>query len=156
MYAKWMRAPSGYYIGVIEFNNGHYYSHGRTADHLETNLKFHMYQKCRISQSQVHLEQSPSESIDLQYAHPKFISAYVKPKANKGTNEPVIIKNKIVQPPKMELEHISEIDKNTGELVIYELKEIARYKMRKQEEIKEEKKTIIPTPLMPMEFNNKE
>lgn len=82
MYAKWALAPSGYYIGVIVFNNKHYYSHGRTVDHLEKNLKWVMYQKERVSATQVHLEQQRSEEIDLQYATKLFMTKYVKAKLN--------------------------------------------------------------------------
>lgn len=139
MYAKWTMAPSGFYIGVIEFNNGHYYSHGRTADHLERNLKFHMYQKCQISQSQVHLDQQMSEAIDLRYANQKFISAYVKPRLNR---QPIISNKILMSPPEPKVEtkqveetkdkeYVTDIDTETNEMVIYELKEVARYKLRK-------------------------
>lgn len=39
MYAKWTLAPSGFYIGVVVFNNKHYYSYGRTANLWKVILK---------------------------------------------------------------------------------------------------------------------
>ena len=141
MYAKWTMAPSGYYIGVIEFNNGHYYSYGRTADHLEKNMKVHMYQKQRISASQVHLEQTMSDAIDLQYANPKFIARYVRPKMNR---QPIMVNKVIMTPPapvtpeepkqeevQKDKEYVTDIDTEKNEMVVYELKEVARYKLRK-------------------------
>ena len=146
MYAKWTMAPSGNYIGVIEFNNGHYYSYGRTADHLEKNIKVRMYQTNRISASQVHLEQNISDQIDLRYATKKFISKYVKPKTNR---RPIMVnkmlmaaptpqeekKEEIIEPTNTKgKEYITEIDKDTNEMVVYQLKEVARYKLKKNEQ----------------------
>ena len=146
MYAKWTMAPSGYYIGVIEFNNGHYYSYGRTADHLEKNMKVHMYQKQRISATQVHLEQTMSDAIDLQYAHPKFIARYVRPKMNR---QPIMVNKVLMTPPtpvtpeepkqeepkqeetQKDKEYVTDIDIEKNEMVVYELKEVARYKLRR-------------------------
>lgn len=146
MYAKWTMAPSGNYIGVIEFNNRHYYSYGRTADHLERNMKVHMYQKERIGASQVHLEQQMSDQIDLRYATQKFISRYVKPKMNR---RPIMVNKVIMATPEpqeekkeevietintKEKEYVTEMDKDTNEMVVYELKEVARYKLKKNEQ----------------------
>lgn len=150
MYAKWMRAPSGYYVAVLEYNNGHYYSYGRTADHLEKNIKVHLYQKCRVPNSMVHLEQQMSPSIDMRYATQKFISRYFK----KRDNGPVIqvplpplesynhqeIEAKLQEKIKenevetKEKEYVTEIDKDTNEMVVYELKEVARYKLKRNEQ----------------------
>lgn len=145
-----MKAPSGYYIAVLEYNNGHYYSYGRTADHLEKNIKTQMYQKQRISNSMVHLEQQMSESIDMRYATQKFITRYYK----KRDNGPVIqvplppiesynpqaIEAKLQEKMKekevedKEKEYVTEIDKDTNEMVVYELKEVARYKLKRNEQ----------------------
>lgn len=126
MYAKWALAPSGYYIGVIVFNNKHYYSHGRTVDHLEKNLKWTMYQKERVSATQVHLEQQRSEEIDLQYATKLFMTKYVKAKPNA---QPIIVNKTLMEAPKPPVEYICE--EKDGEMIIYEMKEIQRYKLHK-------------------------
>lgn len=124
MYIKWAQAPSGFYIGVAEVNNKHYYSYGRTSDHLEKNIKTQLYQKEHISQRQVHLEQTRSDGIDLQYANNKFISRYVKAKPG---HSPVIFNKVLIAPPKPQFEYITEQDGN--EMVVYELREVARYKL---------------------------
>lgn len=144
MYAKWTMAPSGNYIGVIEFNNRHYYSYGRTADHLEKNIKVHMYQKERIAASQVHLEQQMSDQIDLRYATQKFVSRYVKAKINR---RPIMVNRVLMATPEpqeekkeeavvetintKEKEYVTDVDVEKNEMVVYELKEVARYKLRK-------------------------
>jgi hypothetical protein len=141
MYAKWTMAPSGNYIGVIEFNNRHYYAYGRNADHLEKNLKSRLYQEERVPTASVHLEHEMSEAIDLQYASKMFISKFVKQKMNR---QPIMV-NKVVMAPKEIVdkenkteqpnpneEYIHQIDEETNELVIYKLTEVARYKLRKE------------------------
>lgn len=124
MYAKWALAPSGYYIGVVEFNNKHYYASGRTADQLEKNMKRQMWIQEHVSNSQVHLEQSRSDEIDISFASKIFIGRYVKAKPGR----PVIAtKTKIITPPKPQFEYITE--KTDNEMVVYELREVARYKL---------------------------
>lgn len=141
MYAKWTMAPSGNYIGVIEFNNRHYYAYGRNADHLEKNLKSRLYQEERVPTSSVHLEHEMSEAIDLQYASKMFISKFVKVKMNRrpimvnrvimAPKEVVEETNKVEQPNTNE-EYIHQVDEETNELVVYKLTEVARYKLRKE------------------------
>lgn len=141
MYAKWTMAPSGNYIGVIEFNNRHYYAYGRNADHLEKNLKSRLYQEERVPTASVHLEHEMSEAIDLQYASKMFISKFVKVKMNRrpimvnkvvmAPKEVVDKENKVEQPNPNE-EYIHQVDQETNELVIYKLTEVARYKLRKE------------------------
>lgn len=124
MYAKWALAPSGYYIGVVEFNNKHYYASGRTADQLEKNIKRQMYIQEHVSNSQVHLEHQRSDEIDISFASRIFVGRYVKAKAGRPV---VATKTKIITPPKPVLEHLTETIGD--ELVVYELREVARYKL---------------------------
>ena len=131
MYAKWALAPSGYYIGVVVFNNKHYYSYGRTANHLESNIKTRLYQMERVSQTQVHLEQQMSDEIDLTYATNIFKSKYVKARPNA---QPVVSNNKLMSAPKPPVEYLCE--QKDGEMIVYEVKEVARYKVHKLPEIK--------------------
>lgn len=131
MYVKWTIAPSGFCIGVANVNNKHYYSYGRNTDHLEKNMKVRLYQKEHISQTQVHLEQQMSPEIDLQWAKKIFVSKYVKAKPNA---QPAVIKNTIMQAPKPPVEYTCE--EKDGEMIVYELKEITRYKIHKRTEIK--------------------
>lgn len=145
MYAKWTMSPAGYFIGVVEVNNKHYYASGRTANILERNIKATVYNKERISQSQVHLEQKPSDEIDITYASNMFKSKYVfaKNKTSIANKEMAATKKTIYRIPVPEKQHITEIDEKTNELIVYEVVEIARYKLKniKQETIKER-----PTP----------
>lgn len=142
MYAKWTMSPAGYFIGVVEVNNKHYYASGRTANILERNIKATVYNKERISQSQVHLEQKPSDEIDITYASNIFKAKFVYPKnkANAVNNEITATKNTIYKKPTPEKQHITEIDEKTNELIVYEVVEIARYKLKniKPEKIKEQ------------------
>ena len=123
MYAKWTMAPSGFYIGVVEFNNKHYYAYGRTANHLEKNIATRLYQAERVSTSQVHLEQKMSDEIDLQYATKVFMSKFVRPKINA---QPAVIGKVLMSAPKPPVEYICE--QHGEEMVVYEIKEVARYK----------------------------
>jgi len=143
MYAKWALAPSGYYIGVIEFNNKHYYASGRTPDKLEHNMKRQMYMAEHVSNTQVHLEQSRSDEIDISYASKIFVGRYVKPKPGR----PVIAtKTKIITPPKPVLEHLTEMIGD--ELVVYELREVARYKLHEVGVKNQNNKTPTPDPVV--------
>ena len=154
MYVKWTIAPSGFCIGVAEINNKHYYSYGRTADHLEKNIKTRLYQKEHISQTQVHLEQQMSPEIDLRWAEKIFITKYVKAKTNA---QPVFVKNTIMQAPKPQVEYICE-EKN-GEMVVYEMKEVARYKVHKIPEIKMPDINVVAKPnpfVVPVNYDNDE
>ena len=143
MYAEWMLAPSGYYIGLLRIGNKHYYSSGRTPDHLEKNLKFSAYQNERISASQVHLAHEKSDQIDISKASASFMTKFVKPRKNTGLEDIKVTKTHIIAPPKPIIqqeepsseneEHIAEIDKSTGELVIYKLMEVKRFKLKNKE-----------------------
>ena len=124
MFVKWALAPSGFYIGVAEVNNKHYYASGRTADILERNIKRTLYMEERVSARQVHLEQSKSDEIDLTYASKMFMSKFVKPKPGA---RPVVVNKTLIAPPKPQFEYITEQDGN--EMVVYELREVARYKL---------------------------
>lgn len=143
MYVKWTIAPSGFCIGVAEFNNKHYYCYGRNSNHLEKNIKTRLYQKEHISTTQVHLEHERSDEIDLQYADPKFITRFVRPKPNA---QPVMIGKKIMAEPKPQVEYICE--EHDGEMVVYEMKEVARYKVHKPKiviKVKDEPITLPKT-----------
>lgn len=135
MFAKWMLAPSGYYIGLLVVDNCHIYASGRTSDMLEKRMKKAAYIQKRISQRQVWLEQNPSEEIDLQYASAIFKSKYCK--ARDGQPKVTVTSKKMVTEPKPIFEHITEIDKDTGELIVYKLIEVSRFKLRNRNDHKE-------------------
>jgi hypothetical protein len=124
MYIKWALAPSGYYICVAEFNNKHYYASGRTVDILEKNIKRTLYMQERVSATQVHLEQTKSEQIDLQYASKMFMAKFVRVKPGA---RPTVVNKTLIAAPKPQYEYITEQDGN--EMVVYELREVARYKL---------------------------
>ena len=130
MFVKWTLAPSGFYIGVAEVNNKHYYASGRTPDLLEKNMKRNLYLEEHISNSYVHLEQTKSDAIDLQYASKIFIGRYVKIKPEQ---KPVVINKVLTAPPKPQYEYATE--QEGDELVVYELHEVARYKLHKDKRV---------------------
>lgn len=152
MYAEWMLAPSGYYIALLKVGNKHYYASGRNADILERNIKSTGYLKERISQSQIHLAQSKSEQIDLQYASKMFISKYCKARDERPNT--VIRHNTIQKTPEPIYEHVTEIDKNTGELVVYKLIEVSRFKLRQTETEKPQTHTIQVSTANEVLLNN--
>lgn len=142
MYIKWAQAPSGFYICVVEFNNKHYYASGRTADILEKNIKRTLYMQERVSARQIHLEQSKSDEIDLTYASKMFMSKFVKAKPGA---RPVVVNKTLIAPPKPQLEYITEQDGN--EMVIYELREVARYKLHTSKLVET---PVVSTPETPV------
>ena len=152
MYAEWMLAPSGYYVALLKVGNKHYYASGRNADILERNIKTTAYLKERISQSQIHLAQNKSEQIDLQYASKMFISKYCK--ARDGRPNTVIRHNTIQKTPEPIYEHVTEIDRNTGELVVYKLIEVSRFKLRQIETEKPQTNTIHVSTANEVQLNN--
>lgn len=150
MYAEWMLAPSGYYVAVLKVGNKHYYASGRTSDILEKNIKATGYMKERISQSQIHLAQNRSEEIDLQYASKMFISKYCKPRD--GRPATIIRNNTLQKTPEPVYEHITEVDRATGELVVYKLIEVSRFKLRKREDHDELIREIRTKEIMTQPF----
>lgn len=127
MIAQYMLAPSGFYIGLLVVDNAHLYASGRTLDVLEKNIKAAAYQQKRISQRQVKLDTKPTEELDLSYASNMFKNKFVKVKPNRP--EVVATKNKIVSAPKPQVEYLCE--RKDGEMIVYEVKEVARYKVHK-------------------------
>lgn len=140
MFAKWtLNKNSGYYLGLIVYNNRHYYASGRTVDLLERNMKACMYAKERIPNNEVHLEYEMSPSIDLTYTNKIFYGMFCKPKITKATERKRVAKmaeEETKEPedkPQKETEYIQEIDESTNELVVYEIREVKRYKLRTKE-----------------------
>lgn len=138
MFAKWtLNKNSGYYIGLIIYQNKHYYASGRTVDLLEKNMKACMYAKERIPHNEVHLEYEMSPSIDLSFTNKIFYGMFCKPKVTKATERKRAMiarqepeEEKEEEQPKKETEYIQEIDEKTNELVVYEIREVKRYKLR--------------------------
>lgn len=143
MFAKWtLNKESGYYLGLIVYDNKHYYASGRTVDLLEKNMKACMYNKEHIPTNEVHLEYEMSPSIDLSFANKIFYGMFCKPKPNKRTERERVRTIKMMekqerrkyqkrkQEEEKEPEYIQEIDEKTNELVVYEIKEVKRYKLR--------------------------
>lgn len=136
MFAKWtLNKNSGYYIGLIVYQNKHYYASGKTVDLLEKNMKACMYAKERIPNNEVHLEYEMSPSIDLSFTNKIFYGMFCKPKATKATERKRVrdLREQEIreeQQPTKETEYIQEIDEKTNELVVYEIREVKRYKLR--------------------------
>lgn len=71
---KFCRNYKSDYVGWCEYENGHYFTSGRTLDILIRNMKVQMYQKKRISGAQIMLDSKPSDSSDcpVQYMSNMF------------------------------------------------------------------------------------
>lgn len=141
MYANWMLAPSGYYIAVLEVDNCHIYASGRTVDILEKRIKQNAYLQKKISATQVHLAHEKSESIDLSFASEMFKTKFCKPRKD-DDKKIIYTKNSLSVAPTPVYEHITEIDKTTGELVVYKLIEVNRFKLRTIQQEKTETNVV--------------
>lgn len=71
---KFCRNYKSDYVGWCEYENGHYFTSGRTLDILVRNMKVQMYQKKRVSGAQIMLDSKPSDSSDcpVQYMSNMF------------------------------------------------------------------------------------
>lgn len=71
---KFCKIYKSNYVGWCEYENGHYFSSGRTLDILMRNIKAQMYQKKRVSGIQIILDSKPSDASDCpaQYMHNNF------------------------------------------------------------------------------------
>lgn len=133
MYAEWMLAPSGYYVGLLKIGNKYCYASGRTTRLLERNMKFAAYHNEGVSARQVHLAYKRSESIDTSKVSKMFYSKYIKAKGD-SNKKVTVTKTHTIKEQKPMVEHITEIDRATGELVVYKLIEVSRFKLRKRED----------------------
>lgn len=71
---KFCRNYKSNYVGWCEYENGHYFTSGHTLDILVRNMKAQMYQKKRISSTQIILDSKPSDGSDcpVQYMSNMF------------------------------------------------------------------------------------
>lgn len=133
---KFCKGPKGLWIGVTEYNGGHEFATGRTLDDLMKHIKFCMSRKHNVSARQCILDTKQTDTYEFGKLYNPFMSPIFKGRywvdKNKGefsesetVNQPVVVA--YPKPTKKSGEYITETQGQ--ELVVYELREVARYKL---------------------------
>lgn len=133
---KFCKGPKGLWIGVTEYNGGHEFATGRTLDDLMKHIKFCMSRKHNVSARQCILDTKQTDAYEFEKLYKPFMSSIFKGRywvdKNKGEFqepkadlEPVVVASP--RPTKKSCEYVTET--NGQELVVYELREVARYKL---------------------------
>ena len=109
------------YVGWCEYENGHYFSKGRTLDVLIHNMKMVLYQKKRVSGAQVVIDSKPTNASDCPV---QYMSAMFRGKNWKEYPEEEVAK------PAPEVFDSHEYVVEDGVLVVYGVRrvKIAEYK----------------------------
>lgn len=150
---EYCRAPSKLWVGKVVYNNGTYYSYGRTLDHLIKNAKNNLYVKARVSQSSVILasNQTPTENFETKYMSKIFHTRYWVDKNGYNSTAPVV---KSVDTHNRETPQTYDsydykiID---GKLVVYGIVKVAEYNLSKTEV---ETKTQQPIDMIEVRGND--
>lgn len=133
---KFCKGPKGLWIGVTEYNGGHEFATGRTLDMLVKHMKMNMSSRHSVSARQIILDTKQTDAYEFEKLYKPFMSPIFKGRywvdKNKGEfQEPmVVIDHPVVaypNPTKKSGEYITETQGQ--ELVVYELREVARYKL---------------------------
>ena len=133
---KFCKGPKGLWIGVTEYNGGHEFATGRTLDMLVKHMKANMSVRHNVSARQVILDTKQTDAYEFGKLYNPFMSPIFKGRywvdKNKGEfqepkagNGPVVVA--YPKPTKKSGEYITETQGQ--ELVVYELREVARYKL---------------------------
>lgn len=134
---KFCKGPQKIWVGVTEYNGGHEFATGRTLDMLVKHLKNNMSVKHGVSARQAVLDTKQMDAYEFEKLYKPFMTPIFKGRywvdKNKGeytelaTTQPATL----ALPPRPQTkkagEYITEIDGE--ELVVYELREVARYKL---------------------------
>lgn len=116
---KFCRGPKNEYIGWAEYENGHYFSSGRTLDALIKNIKITLYQEKKISNRSVILDSKQSELSDcpVQYMSNMFRGKHWK--------------DVVIEQPKEQFDYYEQVEVN-GVLEIYGVRKVkvAEYKLK--------------------------
>ena len=133
---KFCKGPKGLWIGVTEYNGGHEFATGRTLDMLVKHMKMNMCSRHSVSARQIILDTKQTDAYEFEKLYKPFMSSIFKGRywvdKNKGEfqepkadTEPVVVA--YPKPTKKSGEYITETQGQ--ELVVYELREVARYKL---------------------------
>lgn len=151
---KFCRAPSHLWVGVIEYNGGHVFATGNTMDNLMHRMKQAMIVRYHVSARQIVLDTKQHETYEFEklfkvFMSPIFVGKYWKKKCEPQYKEPDPTQEKVpmAEPDKaMRIskkdEFITETDGDT--LVVYVLREVARYKLHSKK--KQEPEPVLDIP----------
>lgn len=87
LYIDFCRAPKGVWVGCVQYNNGRVFSHGRTLDHLVTNIKTMVNHTWRLSTASVILSSKQMEKDEFEQKHLLYASSRFKGKYWKEKTE---------------------------------------------------------------------
>lgn len=151
---EFCRAPSQYWVGVIDYNGGHVFVSGRTLDDLLKHGKTRMNTEHKVSRTQVFLSSRQTDFAEFfrkygVFMHPIFMGRYWqdKNKAKPVPVEPVVKRADpaaSIPPVAKQSEYIAEKEGNY--MVVYELREVARYKLFGKKLAQEQVPSLATTP----------
>lgn len=123
-YIEFARGPNNW-VGMVNYNDGHEFASGRTMDKLVFNMKARLYSYHKVSGYQVMLDTKQTNYDEFIEKYSKYMTTMFRTKYAKPSVE-VLTAPKIAPKPVVH-EHITEMVGD--EMVVYELREIARYKL---------------------------
>lgn len=152
------RAPSHMWVGWAEYENGMYYSSGKTMDDLVYHIKLNFYQNKRISARQIIIaskQSDPSEApLDRMSKMFKTKYWYEKGEGYKSNQNKPMAPKKTTEKPVVDDTEYDYYDTLTtdNELIVYGVKrrEVARYKMNSAKPFAlPPVAPSVPTPVIP-------
>ena len=124
------RAPSHMWVGWVEYENGLYYSSGKTMDDLVYHIKINLYQNKRVSARQIIIASHPSDQseVPLDRMGQMFKTKFWYEKGKKYNTEPKP-KEAVCGRPVSDYDYYDFVEED-GVVVVYGVKkqEVARYK----------------------------
>ena len=158
---EFCRAPSQYWVGVIDYNGGHVFVSGRTLEDLLKHGKGRMNVEYKISRTQVFLSSRQTDFAEFfrkygVFMHPIFLGKYwrekkqTKSRLDLSTIQVPIEygkpKKEKVTPPVTEKQSVYITEMENNEMVVFELREVARYKLYERNRAQEHVPTPTSTP----------
>lgn len=129
---KFCRAPSGNWVGVVEYQGGHIFSAGRTLDDLLKRMKNNVYTttKGQVSNRQVYIDTKQHDTYEFEklykvFMSNMFVSKFWRAKGKEQEPETHVVTAPLKAPSSYE--YITDMDGD--EMVVYKLVEVARYKL---------------------------
>ena len=112
---KFCRNYKSDYVGWCEYENGHYFTSGRTLDILMRNMKIQLSQKKRVPGAQIVLDSKPSDSSDCPV---QYMSNMFRARSWKYSSEP---KEEVKEQEKFDFhEYVVEY----GKLIVYGIRKV--------------------------------
>lgn len=132
---EYCRAPSKLWVGKVVYNNGTYYSYGRTLDQMVKNIKNRLYHRARVSQTSVILanNQTPTESFETKYMSKIFHSKYWVDKNGNNPTRPVTTSVDTSNSENTQTYDSYEYKVIGGKLIVYGVVKVAEYNLTKTE-----------------------